>query len=96
MNFSIDIPGEEGKPKRFRRLLTLDQMKKLIHNMELDEYTTNGLIEMASKYPTHALPSFRKNINIMINRVRAKRQKEQQREDLENESQRTSEDSSSS
>jgi hypothetical protein len=43
----------------------------------LDEYTTNGLIELASKYPTQALPSFRRNFNLMIERVRTKRQKEQ-------------------
>ena len=77
MNFSIELPGDDNRPKRFRRLLTLENLTNLIQEMELDDYTTNGLIEMASRYPTHALPSFRKNINIMINRVRVKKQKEQ-------------------
>ena len=78
MNFEIGAFGEEGRPRRLRRLLTLDQVTKWIHAQELDEYTTNGLIDIASRYPTHALPSFRKNIHIMINRVRTQRQKEQQ------------------
>lgn len=80
MNFEIGAFGEEGRPRRFRKLLTLETITKWIRALELDEYTTNGLIEMASRYPTHALPSFRKNINVMINRVRVQRQREQQGE----------------
>lgn len=81
MNFQIGAFAEEGKqPTRLRRLLTLDQLIKWIKAQEMDEYTTNGLIELASNYPTHALPSFRKNIQVMINRVRTQRQREQQGE----------------
>lgn len=82
MDIHISIPGDDGRPKRIKRLLTLDHIILYIRQQELDEYTTNGLIELAERYPTNALPSFRKNINVMINRVRARRRKEQQREDL--------------
>jgi len=82
MDIHISIPGDDGRPKRIRRLLTLDHMIQYIQQQELDEYTTNGLIALAESYPTNALPSFRKNINVMINRVRARRRKEQQKEDL--------------
>jgi hypothetical protein len=82
MDIHISIPGDDGRPKRIRRLLTLDNIILYIQQQELDEYTTNGLIALAEKYPTNALPSFRKNINIMINRVRTRRRKEQQKEDL--------------
>lgn len=78
MDIHISIPGEDNKPKRLRRLLTLDHLVQWIQSQELDDYTTNGLIELASRYPTHALPMFRKNITVMINRVRARRRRELQ------------------
>lgn len=81
MDIHISIPGDDdGRPRKLRRLLTLDDLVSWIRLQELDDYTTNGLIEIASRYPTHALPMFRKNINIMINRVRAKRRKEMRSE----------------
>lgn len=59
------------------RLMTLEVITEWIRLQGLDEYTTQGLIEIAGRYPTQALPSFRKNFNLMIARVRAKRQEEQ-------------------
>ena len=59
------------------RLMTLGVITEWIKLQGLDDYTTQGLIEMAGRYPTQALPSFRKNFNLMIARVRVKRQEEQ-------------------
>lgn len=72
----IYIPGVE-KRKGLQRQLTLSMISEWIRLQGFDEYTTNGLIELASAYPTQALPSFRKNFNLMIQRVRQKRRQEQ-------------------
>lgn len=69
--------GENSRPVRAVRDITLERIITWIQRMELDEYTTKELIALASKYPNAALPSFRKNFNLMLNRVRAKRKKEQ-------------------
>jgi hypothetical protein len=58
-------------------MITLERLSEWIQKQELDEYTTKGLIELASRYPNSSLGSFKKNFNLMINRVRAKRKKEQ-------------------
>jgi len=60
--------------------MTLDKMIGYIRAQGLDDYTTNGLIDLASRYPTAALNSFRRNINVMIQRVRSKRRKETETE----------------
>jgi len=72
----VFVPGRD-KHRRFQRLLTFDIITDWIKKQGLDEYTTNGLIELASRYPTQALPSFRRNFNLMIQRVRQKRREEQ-------------------
>lgn len=78
----VFIPGR-GKQARgvaqypAGRLMTLEVISEWIRLQGLDEYTTNGLIELAGGYPTQALPHFRRNFNLMIARVRAKRQEEQ-------------------
>lgn len=56
--------------------LTHDRICEYIRMQGLDDYTTEGLIKLASTYPTQALPSFRRNFNLMIQRVRAKRKVE--------------------
>lgn len=71
---SVSVAGLSGS--RSRRLLTLETVITMIRNQGLDDYTTEGLIELASRYPTQALPSFRKNFNLMIDRVRQKRRAE--------------------
>ena len=71
----VVVPGRSNY--KFQRQLTLDTVCDWIRLQRLDEYTTNGLIELARGYPTQALPAFRKNFNIMIQRVRQKRRKEQ-------------------
>ena len=87
INAKIYVPGNNGQYKKLggrgglKRLLTLDDLVKMIKLQGLDEYTTNGLIELASRYPTQALPSFKRNINLMIQRVRAKRKLEQRGEE---------------
>jgi hypothetical protein len=78
----VYIPGK-GKQARgvaqypAGRMMTLEVITDWIRLQGLDEYTTNGLIEIAGRYPTQALPHFRRNFNLMIARVRAKRQEEQ-------------------
>jgi hypothetical protein len=70
----VYVPGKSGG--KLQRQLTLDTVIGWIKVQGLDEYTTNGLIELAKRYPTQAFPSFRKNFNLMIERVRSKRKKE--------------------
>ena len=80
---SIQVTSEScGRKTVIRRLFTLDALCDWIRNLELDDYTINGLIQLASRYPDAALPSFKKNINLMIQRVRAKKQKDQQGEEI--------------
>jgi hypothetical protein len=71
---SVYIPGKAKS--KLQRQLTLEIISGWIKLQGFDEYTTNGLIELASRYPTQALPSFRRNFNLMIERVRAKRKAE--------------------
>lgn len=73
------------RPNNVGKMLTLERIVDYIEKQGLDEYTTKGLIEEASKYPHQALGSFRRNFNLMIQRVRARRKKEQQ--GVENEKQ---------
>jgi hypothetical protein len=72
----VSIPGRTHT--KLARQLTFQMISEWIRLQGLDDYTTQGLIEMASKYPTQALPSFRKNFNLMIERVRVKRRSELQ------------------
>ena len=71
----VYVPGKSGS--RLQRQLTLEVVVEWIKIQGFDDYTTNGLIELAKRYPTQALPSFRRNFNLMIERVRSKRRKEQ-------------------
>jgi hypothetical protein len=74
------MPGDKWKDKTRKgpnRQLTFEIVSDWIKIQGMDEYTTEGLIELASKYPTNALPSFKKNFNLMIARVRQKRKQEQ-------------------
>lgn len=75
---SISVSTDSARrPTNVGKMLTLDRIVEYIEKQGLDEYTTKGLIEEAAKYPHHALPSFRRNFNLMIQRVRARRKKEQ-------------------
>jgi hypothetical protein len=71
----VYMPGK-GKSSHVGRQLTLDTIADWIRMQGFDEYTTNGLIELAERYPTQALPHFRRNFNLMIQRVRSKRKQE--------------------
>lgn len=77
LDVKISMPGDEDRPKRPGRLLTLEQVMNWIRLQELDEYTYTGLEKIISRYPTHALPSIKRNFNTLVNRVRAQRRKEQ-------------------
>lgn len=79
---SVYVPGKSPS-SRLQRQLTLEIITEWIKIQGFDEYTTKGLIELAEKYPTQALPSFRRNFNVMIERVRAKRRKEIQSGNLQ-------------
>jgi hypothetical protein len=77
MGNQININVNAGTGSRpFKVPLTLESVTRWIQRLEFDEYTTKGLIELASNYPSNALPHFKNNINLMVNRVRAKRAKE--------------------
>lgn len=70
----VYVPGKSSS--RLQRQLTLEVVIEWIKIQGFDEYTTNGLIKLAEKYPTQALPNFRRNFNLMIERVRQKRKQE--------------------
>lgn len=71
MNFSVNVPGK-GKT-HIGRMFTLERLVEWIKAQELDEHTTKSLIYLASRYPSHALPLFKKNFNLMLQRARAMR-----------------------
>jgi hypothetical protein len=71
---SVNVPGKSSSKLQIQ--LTLEIITNWIKIQGFDEYTTQGLIELAQRYPTQALPSFRKNFNVMIERVRNKRKLE--------------------
>jgi len=79
VNVNVKIPprGRFKGDNILQRQLTFDVISDWIKVQGFDEYTTDGLIELASKYPTQALPSFRRNFNLMVARVRGKRKLEQ-------------------
>lgn len=83
INAKVSIPEhyKDKKRKGPNRQLTLEIIKGWIKLQGFDEYTTNGLIELAEGYPTNALPNFRRNFNLMIARVRQKRREEQHEQD---------------
>lgn len=75
LNAKVNVPGK-GKTKLQRQLtleVIIDHIKKQTY---LDEYTINGLIDIANRYPTQAFPAFKRNFNMMIERVRNKRRQE--------------------
>lgn len=72
MNFSVYVPGK-GKT-HIGRMVTLERLIEWIKSQEFDEHTTKSLIYLASRYPSHALPLFKKNFNLMLQRARAMRQ----------------------
>lgn len=77
LKVSVSIDGAEGRRSNVQRLMTAGRVIEWINRQEgLDDYTKNGLIDMVKRYPTAALPSFHRNFNQMIQRVRAKRKKE--------------------
>ena len=73
----VFVPGKGAGYRGPKKLLTFEMICDWIKIQGFDEYTTNGLIELASKYPTQALPHFRRNFNLMIARVREQRRKDQ-------------------
>lgn len=75
MTIKIDI-GQPDRPGP-KKIVTLKSIIEWIKRKQLDSYTQNYLIEVASRYPTAALPFFGKNFNIMLQRARAQRWKDQ-------------------
>ena len=70
---NISAGGDDDKRKKSGKIrpITLQSVINWIANQDFDDYTKQGLIELASKYPTSALGSFGKNIHLMLSRVRA-------------------------
>jgi len=78
LNISVSKGSwDSARKSNVSQMITLESIIESIKAQGLDDYTTNGLIEIASRYPANALISFKKNFNVMIRRVRAQRQKEQ-------------------
>ena len=78
MAANVFIPGRDlhGQDRvGANRQLTLGIISEWIRMQGFDEFTEQGLIDIASKYPHSALKSFRKNFNLMIARVREDRRK---------------------
>ena len=71
----VTMPGSEGR-SGLKPQLTLQMVTEQIRRLGLDQYTEEGLIQLAERYPTQALPTFRKNFNLMIQRVRQQRKKD--------------------
>ena len=81
MNFKVTMPGDEDNVhgrNTAKPLVTLDRVVLWIRSLELDEYTTDGLIKTAENYPHGALSLFRKNFDTMLARVRQKRSQEEE------------------
>ena len=81
MNFKVTMPGDEDNVhgrNTARPLVTLERVVSWIRSLELDEYTTDGLIKTAENYPHGALSLFRKNFDTMLARVRQKRSQEEE------------------
>lgn len=81
INSQVFIPGRnlEGQDRVGpNRQLTFETISEWIRLQGFDEYTEQGLIDLAAKYPTSALRSFRRNFNLMIARVRQMRRQEQE------------------
>ena len=81
MNFRVTLPGDDEKTHNQRNtarpMITLDKVVSWVRSLDLDEYTTNGLIKLAEGYPYGSLPMFRKNFDVMLARVRQTRLQEE-------------------
>lgn len=77
MQVKVTLGEEHGPRPRVTPQLTLERVINWIDRQPLDDYTKKGLAKLAATYPNAALPSFRRNFNLMIQRVRAKRRQEQ-------------------
>ncbi len=72
LKISVGVAGEDSRKSRIAPLLTLERVVQWIKSHNFDQKTEEGLIELAANYPNAALPSFRRNFNVMLNRVRVK------------------------
>jgi len=76
-NLSLNVVGGNRPRSTVGPQVTLDKLIEFIKSHQFDEYTTKGLIDLASTYPNNALTSFKKNFNLMVQRIRAKRKVDQ-------------------
>lgn len=67
INLAGSRPGSSLQP-----MLTLEALKAWIDTQQVEERVKEILKGMASRYPNQALPSFKKNYNVLLDR--AKRQ----------------------
>lgn len=75
INAKVSVSGK-SEGRGFKKQMTFEMISQWIKLQGFDEYTTKGLIKLASRYPTQALPKFKDNFNLMIQRVRQERKKE--------------------
>lgn len=73
-----DVNDDKFRKRGPNQVLDFKTISDWIRLQGLDEYTTQGLIDLAASYPDSALHVFRRNFNLMISRVRDKRKKEQE------------------
>ena len=78
IGLGMGVEDDKFRKRGPNQVLDFKTISEWIRIQGFDEYTTQGLIDIASTYPTSALGSFRRNFNLMISRVREKRKKEQE------------------
>lgn len=73
INVRVSIPNTESRNRVGpNRPLTFEELVSWIKSQGFDADTESGLIELASTYPHSALKSFKRNIHIMVSRVKEK------------------------
>jgi hypothetical protein len=73
--FRISTGNDEvdSRPKSNFKILTLDEVYKIIENSSVDDTTKIELKKKANNYPFNALKTFVKNLDKNISKIRGKK-----------------------
>jgi hypothetical protein len=73
--FRISTGNDEvdSRPKSNFKILTLDEVYRIIDNSSVDDTTKIELKKKANKYPFNALKTFIKNLDKNISKIRGKK-----------------------
>jgi hypothetical protein len=73
--FRISTGNDEvdSRPKSNFKILTLDEVYRIIDNSAVDDTTKIELKKKANKYPFNALKTFIKNLDKNISKIRGKK-----------------------